>query len=427
LNSNLGKITSAVEALHNSPNLPSSDFEKAEFILGYMHKNLLRTYSLTQTRIDTLLTNGRYNCVSSAVLFMILCTSFDISVSGVITKDHAFVMVHSGSQDIDVETTNIYGFNPGTRKEFSEQFSNTTGFAYVPAQNYRDRQTINKIELISLIQNNRIAEFEKQNRYAEAVPVAIDRAALLLGGTLAVNEGYSEILFSDPYDDMMDRIFNYGAALLRAGREEDCMRWAIYASPVYPDENRWQEIILAAMNNRIVKFNRAGQTSQARNFLDSNKNLISQADYFQLDIMLFDNEMLERANRINSANEGMAVAAAVEQARLDSRITEKRAAEIITFAVQKTASFLSAAPARDWRAAVNFIEEAISLYGTNRELEQSLQTYRNNIAVDYHNRFAAAWNRRNYDEAERIINEGLAEFPNNRQLLSDRETLNRNR
>jgi hypothetical protein len=73
------------------------------------------------------------------------------------------------------------------------------------------------------------------------------------------------------------------------------------------------------------------------------------------------------------------------------------------------------------------MENAINRFGPNRELEQTLQTFRQNRAGDFHNRFAAEWNRRNFEEAERILNEGLAEFPDNRQLLSNRETINRRR
>jgi hypothetical protein len=48
-------------------------------------------------------------------------------------------------------------------------------------------------------------------------------------------------------------------------------------------------------------------------------------------------------------------------------------------------------------------------------------------AIDFHNRFAAAWNRRDFDTAERILNEGLIEFPDDPQLLQNLETINRNR
>ena len=338
--SNLAKIRSAVEALNNSPALPKTAKERAEFILGFMHKNLLKSYSHNQTRIGTLLSNGRFNCVSSAVLYMVLCRSAGLFVRGVMTKDHAFTILHIGESDIDVETTNPYGFDPGNRKEFSDHFGRVTGFAYVPAHNYRDRQTIGQIELISLILNNRIAELESGGNYADAVPIAVDRTALLMGN---VSDARSETaekshgpIFEHPLKDLMDRLFNYGANLLNAGREEDGLAWAAAASSMYPDESRWQEFIFTAVNNRITKYVKAGKPTDARNFLGNQKSLINRAHYAKLEAIVIEVERL-----------------------------------------------------------------------------------------DFHNRFAAAWNKKNFDEAVHILNKGLAEFPDDRQLLSDKAAIKR--
>ena len=230
----------------------------------------------------------------------------------------------------------------------------------------------------------------------------------------------------------MDRLFNYGASLLNVGREEDCLRWAAFASTSYPseqrsDENRWQEIIMAAANNQIVKYMRGNQLTNARNFLDTYKTALSAINYTQLDAIIIDSELLDSANKIRGAADGDIVIAAIENARLNGSIGGGRASELYTFAVQKTAVVLSAAPGRDWLAAINYIENAIAGFGSNRELEQSLRTYRANRAADFHNRFAAAWNSRNFDEGRRILDEGLAEFPTDRQLLADREIVNRYR
>jgi len=430
---NIERIRAAVTALHSSAEFPDSDRDKAEFILTYMHSNFLRTYMLYQTRLDTIFTNGSYNCVSSAALYIILCESAGIKTSGVMTREHAFVIVHVDGQDIDVETTNRYGFEPGNRREFHDQFGRLTGFSYVPAQNYRARQTITKIELISLILNNRIGDVERRNNFFDAVPLAVDRAALLLGNSLSVsNEAYSsEYLFADPRKVLMDRLINYGATLLRANREEDGIRWAVLASPIYPDTERWQDFLLTAANNRIARFIRERKSTDARVFLEINKLYLTETMYDQLDKIVIDAELLGRANFITDAAEGNAILVDIEHARDNEKINESRAFELIIFTIQKTAAVLSAASppsgSRDWRAAIRYIESAISVYGINRELEQNLRTYRSNLATDYHNRFAAEWNRRNYDEAERILNEGLEEFPDNRQLLNNRQTVNRHR
>jgi hypothetical protein len=423
--SGMEKIRTAVSALSAAIDPAASGREKAEFILSYMHKTVLKSYSLYQTRLDTLLSNGRFNCVSSAVLYMILCKSAGIDTSGVMTKDHAFAMVHFDGQDIDVETTNSFGFDPGNRKEFHDSSGKITGFAYVPPQNYRDRQTINQIELVSLILNNRIGDFERSNNFAASVPLALDRAALLLGDSYSLTSeiAASEFLFTDPRKDLMDRLLNYGASLLKSNKEEDCIRWAVLASSRYPDNGRWQELFLAAVNNRMSRFIKDRKISDARIFLESQKTHITEANYAQLDALIIDAELLNRANNFKTTAEGDEIIADIEKARISGRLDGKRAAELLTYTVQKAAISLCEPPLRDWRAAIKYLENAISKYGANRELEQSIRAYKSNLAADYHNRFATEWNKKNFDEAERILNEGLDEFPNDRQLLSDKQII----
>jgi len=425
--SGMEKIKTTVNALGTAIDPAASGKEKAEFILNYMHKNVLKSYSLYQTRLDILLLNGRFNCVSSAVLYVILCKSAGVDTSGVMTKDHAFVMVHINGQDIDVETTNSFGFDPGNRKEFHDSSGKITGFAYVPPQNYRDRQTINQIELVSLILNNRVGDLERSNNFAGSVPLAVDRAALLLGDSYALTSeiSTSDFLFIDPRKDLMDRLLNYGASLLKANKEEECIRWAVFASSMYPDINRWQELFLAAVNNRISRFIKERKISDARTFLENQKIHITETNYSQLDSLIVDADILNKANNFKTAAEGNEIIVEIEQARGGGRLSEKRATELLTYTIQKIAITLSATPLRDWRAAISYLENAISKYGANRELEQSLRTYKGNLVADYHNRFAAEWNKKNFEEAERILNEGLDEFPNDRQLLSDKQIINR--
>jgi len=423
--SNLEKIRQTVIALNNSRDLPASKKEKAEYILTYLHRNILRTYSLNQARVDTIFTNGRYNCVSSAVLYMILCKAAGIEVSGVLTRVHAFVTVHIDGEDIDVETTNRYGFNPGNKKEFHDQFGRTTGFSYVPVQNYRDRRTISQIELISEILITRISEHEKQNLYSDAVPLAIDKAFLLLGDSLTSDSDYFEEFFKDPRKDLMESLFNYGTWLLRTNREEDCLRWTEVSALRYPD-NRWQEFNKSAVNNRVARFVRENKIPEAREFLENKRNILSIENYIQIDSVVMDAELLKRANQITTTAEGDAVISEIEQMRKNGKMNERRAVEIRTLAIQKTAIVISS-QGSNWRVAIHYIENALSEYGTNQTLEQSLRLYQNNLAGDYHNRFAAEWNSKNYDEAERILSEGLAEFPNNRQLLADKDLVNKSR
>jgi hypothetical protein len=134
-----------------------------------------------------------------------------------------------------------------------------------------------------------------------------------------------------------------------------------------------------------------------------------------------DGELLDRASNMNTPSEAEPLIAAIDQAGDRGILPPNRVGELRTFVIEKAASLFAAAPERNWSGAIAFLEAALKQYGPNSRLEQSLRGYQTNLAVEYHNRFAAAWNRRNRDEAARILEEGLALFPDNRQLLADRK------
>jgi hypothetical protein len=151
----------------------------AERALTFLHRNLFTSYSVLQTRVDTALENGVYNCVSSAVLYLILARSVGLSVGGVRTSDHAFATVLVNGQQVDVETTNPFGFNPGARKDFTDSFGKVTGYTYVPPGNYSDRRVIGEKELLSLILYNRVSEYMDGHSFRDALQPAVSAFSLM--------------------------------------------------------------------------------------------------------------------------------------------------------------------------------------------------------------------------------------------------------
>jgi hypothetical protein len=157
----------------------TSQAELGERALTFLHKNLLSGYSTLQTRVDIALDTGIYNCVSSAILYMIVARSVGLSVGGIRTTDHAFCTVLINGQPVDVETTNPLGFNPGAKKEFTDSFGKVTGYAYVPPGDYRNRQTIGEKELLSLVLYNRVSESWDARAYRDALQPAVSAFTLL--------------------------------------------------------------------------------------------------------------------------------------------------------------------------------------------------------------------------------------------------------
>jgi hypothetical protein len=153
--------------------------ELGERTLTFLHRNLLTNYSVLQTRVDTALGTGVYNCVSSAVLYMIFARSVGLSVGGVRTTDHAFCTVLANGQQVDVETTNPYGFNPGSKKEFIDSFGKVTGYSYVPQGGYSNRRNIGEKELLSLILYNRVSEYGESRFFRDALQPSVSAYALM--------------------------------------------------------------------------------------------------------------------------------------------------------------------------------------------------------------------------------------------------------
>lgn len=412
----LEKIRSAADLLAASADLPKSDKERGGYILAFMHKNFLRSYSERQTRIDELLRGGRYNCVSSAVLYMILAVSSGLEAGGVMTRDHAFATINAGGETVDVETTNPYGFEPGNRKEFHDGFGRATGFAYVPAKNYRDRTAVNPPELISLILSNRVADLEQRGLFAEAVPLGINRAALL-SKNVRREPG---VFFEDPRRDMMTRLYNYGAFLIRGGKDDEAVAWADRAGSRFPDE-AWRDFIAAAINNKAVRLIRSRKTAEARAALEAEKSRLDGENYRALDAMVFEAEIAEQLNAIKNPGEAEAVLVRLDAA--GERLPGKILAEMRITAVLKEAERLGRAG--DWRGALDWTGAAVERYGADGRLESARRTFRQNRIGELHNGFAALYNKKDLAGAKTFIEKALKEYPGERLLVQDQAAVER--
>ncbi|MDR1506716.1 MAG: hypothetical protein LBI67_06395 [Treponema sp.] len=404
-------IAAAAASLAAAPDFPSDPKARAEYILVYMHKNFLKAYSDRQTRLDELLRTGRYNCVSSAVFYMILSLSAGLDPGGVMTRDHAFVTINTGGEIIDVETTNSFGFDPGNRREFHDSFGRVTGFAYVPAGNYRNRTAISPPELVSLILSNRIADLELRNSFAGAVPLGINREALLSKSARTDHNSF----FEDPHKDMMTRLFNYGASLIKNGKDDDALLWAVYAGKTFPDDEAWQRFMYAAVHNKTVKLLGARKTAEARAAVESGKELLSAENFKTLDSAVLQAELAEQVNGIKDPGQAEAALSRISAVR--ERIPEKSRADLRTTALLKEAERLG--KSKDWIGAIAWIEEAMKTYGGNAMLEDALKQFARIRVSELHNGFAGLFNKRDYREAKAFIEKALEEYPENRQLLAD--------
>jgi tetratricopeptide (TPR) repeat protein len=268
------RIRNHLAELHGRLREVTEPREQAEAALDYMHEELLRRYDERQTGVDVLLERGGYNCVSSGVMYAILVKSMGLSVWGVRTADHAFCRVQAGERAFDVETTSPFGFDPGTRKEFTDNFGRVTGYSYVPPSNYRDRRDIGEKELLGLILFNRTAFASERRDFRAAVPPAVDAHALL------ENE--------ESFERLITSLLNLSSWYGMSGRFEEALEFLDRAAGRHGDE-RLGALRADLTHNWVLSLIQKGDYPKAEELLDGQRSRgqIPEGEWRDLTVYLY--------------------------------------------------------------------------------------------------------------------------------------------
>ena len=398
-------VSSSVADLVSSLASVSDGRARAEETLRFMHRRFLRAYSERQTRMDILVASGTFNCVSSAALYLILGTAVGLDVSGVVTKDHAFCSVRFGEETVDVETTNVFGFDPGSKKEFLDSFGRSTGFAYVSPRNYRDRTPIKPIELLSLILSNRTSDLESAGRFSESVGLAVDRWTVLGEAGEVLRE------------ELFGRLANYGASLAKAGDEAAALDWVARVSSVFGGHPRLDELSRSAANNLMVKRLRRGDIVAARSELERYRSILTPSAFREIDRTVADAELLSAAENAAASGDQSRFLALSAALRASGTVSPERVREIELYealkAIERTAA------TKGWSAALAETERTIARLGPDRKLDEARRVYRNNRVAELHNEFAVLFNARKFAAAEAAASAALSEFPDEPRLRAD--------
>ena len=247
----IGKLRDTFEALRARSEYIQDPALRAESILPFLHRTLFKKYEENSTTVDGVIDTGYFNCVSSAVVYLLAARVFVLPMKGVQTPDHAFCVITVNGRDIDVETTNPFGFDPGTSKKFLSSFTKTTQFAYVPPQDYARRKTITEKDLVGLILHNRAVEMQRRGRHLEALRLAVDRATGFPGPDAAE---FLAACAQNVLAELFDRK-DWPGALEMTER----------VRPLAPGDPRLQELYkLAARNFAVDVHNRFAERYNAR-------------------------------------------------------------------------------------------------------------------------------------------------------------------
>ena len=375
--------------------------EKAEYVLQFLHEHHFRYYDEYQTRVDMVISDGGFNCVSSAVLYMIFSRSVGVPVIGIGTPDHAFCAAVLSEGNIDVETTSSYGFDPGKKKEFHDAFGNVTGYSYVPPSAYAARSELSERELIALILQNRISMLESGKRYDKALELAADRYAMAPGDSTG--------------NHLFRGAINYAALLNERKEYSEALEFLTGFINTYGWNDSVREIF------GILHYNRVVVLIQSEAFEEAIEAMNELEAPGWIDSNILQDLRAQVAERIIAKQLPALTPEAgfklLDALRDDGLLSSSRYTDFAVMIASNEADAFAAAG--EFLQAATIIERAIEAIGADRRLESARAAYRYNFAVDAHNTFAALFNGGEYDAARRLLEEAIEKVPDSDILQKD--------
>ncbi len=157
------------------------DAARGRALLIALHETVFRTYGRTATDVAAVIRTGEYNCLSSAVLFVVAAEGLLQSPRAMVTPTHAFARVTADGQPIDVQTTQPHGF--GTPLSEAQLRLVANADAAEPEDTRAPAEELPVLTLVAAIYSNR-AVAQAQAGDLTAATVSVDRAARLGAGAL---------------------------------------------------------------------------------------------------------------------------------------------------------------------------------------------------------------------------------------------------
>jgi hypothetical protein len=130
----------------------------------------LQGYEFTQARLTGIFNGGHYNCLSSAMLFVVLARGFGLPVRAAMVPTHVFVeMGIPGGKIVEVETTSSTGFDwvhdERFYKEAAYKWSASRGLRPVTLDEYRHRTILEPYQLMAFAMRDPQIATSDQERY----------------------------------------------------------------------------------------------------------------------------------------------------------------------------------------------------------------------------------------------------------------------
>lgn len=395
--------------------------ERGRAVLKLLYEDYLSAYNLNQTRTDVALQTGIYNCVSSALLYMAAAKAAGLDVRGQKTTEHAFCSIYvPGSKSgqlrkIDVETTNPYGFNPGSREEIENE-DKIKGYYVVPKKYYANRQEVSDKAFAGLIAGNICSYSIEQDDYKKAVPLGAARYELVrrekTSATTQIRRDFDVLAANYVNTDVGDAL-----------AFEEYVNW--YTSFI----DRWgmtdflQKAMDTALYNLLVLCFQEKDYQQAAQSFEKYKSYVTAKQIATCQELLADTFFSSTLEDLSAQEQIDLINATLARPENAHEAFQKRGQLYLENAW--LAILNGCMDYKTYEEGLRRASEAlVSLPQSSKIKKMQKAFYDNGIAI-IHNNFAKLANAGDYEGARSILDEGLQKFPEDKTLKSDLVLLNK--
>lgn len=244
-----------VDELRLSGRVVGSDFDKARAVHEWLHARLLTGgFRETATTLEAAFDAGRFNCISSVILFRIVAERFGLQVHGVEVPGHAYAVVETSTGAVVVQTTCPAWFTVlDNQQERRAALERTLGRQVAadadldPAAGRR----LNDVGLAAVVIYNRGLDHLEAGRYADAL--AANRTALELDSHNTTAR-----------TNLLATVNNWSLAEFKSGRVATALQLLEQGLAVAPDYELFHENLIAVYQQTLARSTATSQSAQHR-------------------------------------------------------------------------------------------------------------------------------------------------------------------
>lgn len=241
-----------VAELQVSGRVVGSDFDKARAVHQFLHARVLRSFGESWTTVDALFDQGRFNCISSVILFRCVGERFGLNIVGIEVPGHAYAVIESHAGSIVVQTTCADWFavlaDPEQRRAVLQR---TLGHAASSADGgVRDGRRLNDAGLAAIVAYNRGLDHLEAGQFDAAIAANQTALALDRRNTAART-------------NLLATINNWSLARFRHGDYTDALRLLEQGVAAAPDYGLFYENLVAVHQQALTHRERTNSSPDA--------------------------------------------------------------------------------------------------------------------------------------------------------------------